>query len=177
VKLADFGLAKKFGTQSASHGKSFVGTILYSCPEIVQSKPYSHKCDIWSLGAILYELLTFQHPFKAENPLHIAKKIVDCDYERIKPGEYSDELIKFVELCMTADTKKRPNANECLNKVTPKLVNELDELTDKCLKYEKLQSEMQDSMTSINDPTGMNSTGRKTHTEFKNRNQNLRLSQ
>jgi serine/threonine protein kinase len=37
LKLADFGLAKKWGTQSASVMKSFVGTILYSCPEIVQS--------------------------------------------------------------------------------------------------------------------------------------------
>ena len=35
VKLADFGLAKRWGTQSASVMKSFVGTILYSCPEIV----------------------------------------------------------------------------------------------------------------------------------------------
>jgi serine/threonine protein kinase len=35
IKLADFGLAKKWGTQSASVMKSFVGTILYSCPEIV----------------------------------------------------------------------------------------------------------------------------------------------
>lgn len=35
LKLADFGLAKKWGTQSASVMKSFVGTILYSCPEIV----------------------------------------------------------------------------------------------------------------------------------------------
>jgi len=37
IKLADFGLAKRWGTQSASVMKSFVGTILYSCPEIVQS--------------------------------------------------------------------------------------------------------------------------------------------
>jgi serine/threonine protein kinase len=37
IKLADFGLAKRFGTQSVSVMKSFVGTILYSCPEIVQS--------------------------------------------------------------------------------------------------------------------------------------------
>jgi len=37
LKLADFGLAKKWGTQSASVMNSFAGTILYSCPEIVQS--------------------------------------------------------------------------------------------------------------------------------------------
>ena len=59
LKLADFGLAKRWGTQSASVMKSFVGTILYSCPEIVQSQPYTEKADIWSLGCIIYELMTF----------------------------------------------------------------------------------------------------------------------
>ena len=38
--------------------KSFVGTILYSCPEIVQSQPYTNKADIWSLGCIIYEIMT-----------------------------------------------------------------------------------------------------------------------
>jgi len=38
VKLIDFGLATKWGTQSTSANKSFVGTILYSCPEMVQNK-------------------------------------------------------------------------------------------------------------------------------------------
>ncbi len=59
IKLADFGLAKKWGTQSASVMKSFVGTILYSCPEIVQSQAYTEKADVWSLGCIIYELITF----------------------------------------------------------------------------------------------------------------------
>ena len=81
IKLADFGLAKKWGTQSASVMKSFVGTILYSCPEIVQSQAYTEKADIWSLGCIIYELITFTQPFSAGNPLTVAKKIVDGDYE------------------------------------------------------------------------------------------------
>ena len=38
LKLIDFGLATKWGTQSTSANKSFVGTILYSCPEMVQNK-------------------------------------------------------------------------------------------------------------------------------------------
>lgn len=59
VKLADFGLAKKWNTGASSVQKSFVGTILYSSPEIVQSQPYNEKIDIWSLGCIIYELMTF----------------------------------------------------------------------------------------------------------------------
>ena len=85
VKLADFGLAKRWSTQSASVMKSFVGTILYSCPEIVQSQPYTEKADIWSLGCIIYELMTFKQPFSAGNPLTIASKIVDGEYEKVNP--------------------------------------------------------------------------------------------
>lgn len=37
---------------------SFVGTLVYTCPEIVQNMPYDDKADIWSLGCIIYELTT-----------------------------------------------------------------------------------------------------------------------
>jgi serine/threonine protein kinase len=111
IKLADFGLAKKFGTNSVSVMKSFVGTILYSCPEIVQSQTYTNKADIWSLGCIIYELMTFSQPFNASNPLTIAKKIVDGEYIRINQDNYSPLLIDIVRKCMTADQTKRPNIN------------------------------------------------------------------
>lgn len=93
VKLTDFGLATKWGTQSASMNKSFVGTILYSCPEMVQSKKCTSKADIWSLGAVMYELMTLKQPFKGDNPLLIANRIVKCDYEPISKDEFSEELI------------------------------------------------------------------------------------
>jgi len=60
VKIADFGLAKQRESQSSGFLKSFVGTVLYSCPEIVQNLPYNEKADIWSLGCILYELSTLK---------------------------------------------------------------------------------------------------------------------
>lgn len=89
--------------------KSFVGTIIYSCPEIVQSQTYTNKADIWSLGCIIYEIMTFSQPFNASNPLTIAKKIVDGEYEAIKDNTYSPLLIGIVRKCMTADQTHRPN--------------------------------------------------------------------
>lgn len=89
--------------------KSFVGTILYSCPEIVQSQPYTDKADIWSLGCIIYELMTFTQPFSAGNPLTVAKKIVDGDYERLSAGTYSTMLTSVINLCMTAEPAHRPD--------------------------------------------------------------------
>ena len=145
----------------------------------MQSKAYTSKADIWSLGAILYELLTFSHPFKAENPLHIAKKIVDCDYEKLVPGEYSEELVKFVELCMTTDPKRRPNANDCLTRVTPILVQQLDRLkldfNELSEKYEVLHHQF---IETVNDPSILTTAHslRKTHSDFKQKAPGLRVS-
>jgi NIMA (never in mitosis gene a)-related kinase len=67
--------------------KTFVGTILYSSPEIVQSQTYTNKADIWSLGCIIYELMTLKQPFSGNNPLSIAQKIVEGEYESIREDD------------------------------------------------------------------------------------------
>jgi hypothetical protein len=56
--------------------------------------------------------MTFVQAFSAGNPLTVAKKIVDGEYDRIKQGTYSDMLIGIVEACMTADPDKRPHVVE-----------------------------------------------------------------
>lgn len=131
VKLIDFGLATKWGTQSASAQKSFVGTILYSCPEMVQNKKCTVKADVWSLGAIMYELLTLEQPFKGDNPLLIANKIVKCTYEPIPEGEYSQDLIDAVKKCMTVETKKRPNVVDLCSSYTSYMMKQMDQMKQK----------------------------------------------
>ena len=111
VKLADFGLATVLDSSSEpraggaagandgggggvgiGQGQSVVGTMLYACPEIVQSKPYTENADVWSLGCILYELACLQAPFAASSLLHVVKRIVECEYEPLLlRGEQSEE--------------------------------------------------------------------------------------
>jgi NIMA (never in mitosis gene a)-related kinase len=43
------------------------GTPYYASPEVWQDKPYDHKSDIWSLGCVLYEMLTLLPPFRASS--------------------------------------------------------------------------------------------------------------
>ena len=110
VKLADFGLATVLETSERNagaddkhsggaesgigQGQSVVGTMLYACPEIVQSLPYTENADVWSLGCILYELASLQAPFAATSLLHVVKRIVECEYEPLLiRGEQSDEEI------------------------------------------------------------------------------------
>ena len=59
AKLADFGLAQKLSETN----DEFAGTIGYVAPEILAQKPYGKASDIWSLGCLLYAMLTVNLPF------------------------------------------------------------------------------------------------------------------
>uniref|UniRef100_A0A3B4B7F0 Protein kinase domain-containing protein n=1 Tax=Periophthalmus magnuspinnatus TaxID=409849 RepID=A0A3B4B7F0_9GOBI len=73
VTITDFGLAKQ--KQENSKLTSVVGTILYSCPEVVKSEPYGEKADVWALGCVLYQMATLQPPFYSSNMLSLANKV------------------------------------------------------------------------------------------------------
>lgn len=65
-------------------------------PEQINEQKYNEKCDIWSLGCIIYEMCALGPPFKAKNPMALALKIKDGKYDRI-PSKYSDELMQTIE--------------------------------------------------------------------------------
>src|SRR5262249_19728831 len=76
VKITDFGLAKQLGDDAATYetqSGAILGTPGYMAPEQAWSttrlQPLGPACDIWALGAILYECLTGRPPFKAASVL------------------------------------------------------------------------------------------------------------
>jgi NIMA (never in mitosis gene a)-related kinase len=64
------------------------GTPYYASPEVWKDRPYDYKSDIWSLGCVLYEMITLRPPFKAHDMKGLYRKIVAVDYPPI-PGIYS----------------------------------------------------------------------------------------
>jgi NIMA (never in mitosis gene a)-related kinase len=64
IKIGDLGAEKQLETSMA---QTIVGTPYYLSPELCEEKPYNQKTDIWSLGCVLYEMCTFNHPFEATN--------------------------------------------------------------------------------------------------------------
>jgi NIMA (never in mitosis gene a)-related kinase len=154
VKLMDFGLAKDLEQQSGML-KSFAGTVVYSCPEIVQNLPYTSKADIWSLGCVMYELMSLKPAFLAKNPLMLAKKIVDCEYEPLGDKKYSEHLISVIKACITGNSDKRPDLEQLTNLMGGKLITyidkmriNIDSLTKTCDSL-KLQVERQESKGSM----------------------------
>ena len=109
IKLGDFGIARVL-KHTVEVAKSMVGTPYYLSPEIIESRPYSFKSDIWSLGVMLYELCALKPPFEGMNLHFLALKIIRGEFAPL-PAHYSRELKTLVSQMLTMDVARRPNVN------------------------------------------------------------------
>ncbi|KAK0150189.1 Serine/threonine-protein kinase Nek10 [Merluccius polli] len=124
VTITDFGLAKQ--KQESSKLTSVVGTILYSCPEIVKSEPYGEKADIWALGCILYQMTTLQTPFYSTNMLSLATKIVEAIYEPVDDTLFSERVSGMIKWCLSPDPDQRPDVVEVSASISDIMMSLMD---------------------------------------------------
>jgi serine/threonine-protein kinase ULK/ATG1 len=73
LKLADFGFARVL--PSTSLAETLCGSPLYMAPEILRYERYDAKADLWSVGTVLYEMVTGRPPFRASNHVELLRKI------------------------------------------------------------------------------------------------------
>ncbi len=79
IKILDFGLAKQPGVTKLTKDNSTMGTTAFMSPEQAGGEAVDHRTDIWSLGVIMYEMVTGQLPFKGEYPSAVINAILNED--------------------------------------------------------------------------------------------------
>ncbi|MEX2089512.1 MAG: protein kinase, partial [Bacteroidota bacterium] len=112
VQIMDFGLAKLRGASRLTKEGSTVGTAGYMSPEQVQGQETDHRSDIFSLGVLLYEMLSGQPPFKGVHETAIAYEIVNVDSPpmSVVKTDITPELDSVVLDCLEKDPKERTQA-------------------------------------------------------------------
>jgi eukaryotic-like serine/threonine-protein kinase len=107
-KITDFGLAKKVDEASKTQSGMIVGTPSYMAPEQAsgKGKELGPACDIYALGAILYELVTGRPPFKAATPLDTVMQVVND--EPVPPSRLQSKTAKDLETICLKCLQKEP---------------------------------------------------------------------
>jgi len=107
VKITDFGTAKilQIGTAQTSH---VMGTPSYMSPEQVKGKPVDGRSDVFSLGVILYELMTGEKPFPGQNITTVIYKIINED--PIPPRSLDSTIHPGLSAVITRALAKEPSA-------------------------------------------------------------------
>ncbi|XP_062098636.1 serine/threonine-protein kinase STY46-like [Humulus lupulus] len=113
VRVADFGHAMfLYDQEMALSGDT--GTYVYMAPEIIKCEPYNEKCDVYSFGVIMNELMTGEYPYIQIDygPPKIAMEVVESDLRPRLPEDENGALREVIELiCLSwnGDPSKRPS--------------------------------------------------------------------
>ncbi|KAM0284851.1 hypothetical protein ACHAQH_001772 [Verticillium albo-atrum] len=107
LKLADFGFARVL--PSTSLADTLCGSPLYMAPEILRYERYDAKADLWSVGTVLYEMVTGRPPFRARNHVELLRKIEAAE-DKIKypkDADVSKDLVRLISKLLTRNPVER----------------------------------------------------------------------
>jgi serine/threonine protein kinase/tetratricopeptide (TPR) repeat protein len=109
AKILDFGLTKLTGQVGITKVGTTLGTTAYMSPEQVRGEDVDHRTDIWSLGAVLYEMVTGVRPFGGEYEPAVVYSILHDKPESMtsRRGDVPTELERIVEKALSKDMLKR----------------------------------------------------------------------
>jgi len=111
LKIGDLNVSK---LALKGYARTLTGTPIYLAPEVWDNQAYDYKCDIWSLGCIIYELCTLYPPFSGNNYTEIRNNIKSGKYNPIS-SSYSNDLKQIIEWMLVVNPNKRKSSLELLN--------------------------------------------------------------
>lgn len=123
LKIADFGFARFL--PSTSMAETLCGSPLYMAPEILRYEKYNAKADLWSVGAVLYEMTVGKPPFRADNHVQLLKNIEKSN-DRIKfpsAAQVPESLKRLIRSLLKYNPTERVSFNEFFN--DPLIINDL----------------------------------------------------
>ncbi len=120
LKLGDLGLGRYMSDETFK-AFSKVGTPLYMSPEVIRNDGYDFKSDVWSLGCVIYELITFKSPFRTDEKISLIdlfNKINKGDYPKISDEKYSNIIKDLVDKMLKVNPEERIGLEELLQSCT-----------------------------------------------------------
>ncbi len=107
IKVMDFGIAKLPNAETVTVTDKAIGTVYYMSPEQASGKKVDFRSDIYSMGAMMYELATGELPFTGDTPLSVVLKQINED--PIPPREINPEIPVGLEQIILCAMSKKPN--------------------------------------------------------------------
>ena len=106
VKIVDFGVAKLLAGKDRTDAGAILGTIPYMSPEQLNAKPVDARTDIWSWGAVAYEMLAGRQPFQGESELSTAELILK--QEPLPLTHFRPDIPEDLDAIIMQSLQKRP---------------------------------------------------------------------
>lgn len=107
VKVLDFGLAKLAGQARLTKTGSTLGTVAYMSPEQARGEEVDNRSDIWSLGVLIFEMLTGRLPFPGDHEQAVIYSILNEEPKVGEPSGIPSDLEAIIHKCLAKDTKER----------------------------------------------------------------------
>ncbi|EIN07318.1 Pkinase-domain-containing protein [Punctularia strigosozonata HHB-11173 SS5] len=119
IKISDFGISKKASKESLmggnrAHRPSLQGSVFWMAPEVVKQTAYTLKADIWSVGCLVVEMFTGEHPWAQLTQMQAIFKIGGSSARPPNPPDISADAESFLDRTFDLDYEKRPSAGELL---------------------------------------------------------------
>ena len=124
VKVTDFGLAFAHEEVRLTKDEGMLGTILYMSPEMIQGKEIGPHTDLYSLGAVFYEMLTGEPPFAGEQVVQIISKVIHTEPVslQVRRPDIPPALESVItRLLMKEPAQRYPSAQEALSALTDEM--------------------------------------------------------